>query len=124
MDSFLISPECVANDHVDMLGPLPSEWWGKREAWSRWFTEDGRPKEGREVWTGDQRFMECIQDPRRKKGMEVLGEEERTAFCDMIRGMLAYRPSEHLNAKQVLASACMRNWAMPEYEEAMSGCEG
>ena len=119
LSSFLFGINDTTRDLIDTLGPLPPEWWEKCEPLPQWFTKDGRPKEGREVYTLDRQFMRCIQDPRRKGGMEVFGEEERTAFCDMIRGMLAYRPGERLSAKHVLESAWVRDWAMPNYKEAM-----
>ncbi|KAK6841198.1 hypothetical protein PG987_002058 [Apiospora arundinis] len=105
-------------DQIDALGPMPDEWWQTwREKGSKWFVGNGKPKEGRHVWTFDQRFEDAIQAPRRRKGTELIGDEERMALFEMIRGMLVFRPGDRLSASRVLRTEWMRKWAVPEAEE-------
>ncbi|KAF5027107.1 hypothetical protein F66182_819 [Fusarium sp. NRRL 66182] len=117
LDSFLLGQDDATCDQVDALGPLPPEWWEKWEARSKSFTEDGRPKEGRYPWSWDQRFQDSIQQPRSDKGMEILDEEEKKAFCEMMRWMLAFRPCDRPTAQQVLEAAWMRDYASPEFKK-------
>lgn len=61
----------------------------------------------------DSRFYDSIQEPRRESAMEEIGEAERTALLTMIRGMLAFRPSERLTATDIMESEWMVRWALP-----------
>ncbi|KAK7414473.1 hypothetical protein QQX98_006659 [Neonectria punicea] len=117
LDSFLLTQDDVTSDQVDALGPLPLEWWEKWEGRSTKFTGNGQPEEGRSVRSWDQRFEDSIQEPHRGKGMETLDEEEREVLSEMVRWMLAFRPHDQPSAKQVLGTAWMRNWAIPECEK-------
>ena len=96
---------------------MPDEWWERWEGKSRRFVGNGKPKEGREVWTFEQRFEDAIQAPRRRRGTEGMDEEERDALFDMVRGMLVFRPGDRLSASQVLTTEWMRKWAIPEAEK-------
>ncbi|KAM0811674.1 putative Kinase domain-containing protein [Seiridium cardinale] len=114
LDSWLFGPDDAIMDQVDALGPLPDEWWETWEKGSKWFVGNGKPKEGRHVWTFDQRFEDAIQAPRRALGLEVIGEEERDALFEMIRGMLVFRPGDRLSASRVMQTDWMKKWAVPE----------
>src|SRR5690606_2930442 len=87
LDNWLFGPDDATTDQVDALGPMPDEWWEKWEARSKGFIRNGNPKEARGVWTFDQRFEDAIQEPRRRRGREVMGEDERDALFEMIKGM-------------------------------------
>jgi serine/threonine-protein kinase SRPK3 len=102
---------------VDALGPLPAKWWEKWEARSKKFTANGQPREGRSAWSWNQRFEDSIQEPRRDKGMKMVDEEERDALFEMMRGMLGFQPGDRPSAKQVLDTAWMSKWAIPEYDK-------
>ncbi|KAK8061438.1 protein kinase-like protein [Apiospora phragmitis] len=117
LDSWLFGPDDAIMDQVDALGPMPDEWWETWEKGSKWFVGNGKPKEGRHVWTFDQRFEDAIQAPRRRMGTEVIGEEERDALFEMIRGMLVFKPGDRLSASRVLRTEWMRKWAVPEAEK-------
>lgn len=117
LDNWLIGPDETTADQVDALGPMPDEWWETWEGNSKWFIGNGKPKEGREVWTFDQRFEDAIQAPRKGGGTEVMSREERDALYDMVRGMLVFRPGDRLDANQVLRTDWMRKWAIPEAEK-------
>lgn len=115
--SFLATDDDITAQQVDVLGPLPAEWWGKWEGRLRKFTEAGQPTDGRCVWTWDRRFKEWVQQPRRDKGMTVFDEKEGEAFSAMIRWMLAFRPGHRPSAAQVLETEWMRDWALPEADQ-------
>lgn len=118
LDTWLFGPDDATMDQVDALGPMPDEWWQTwEEKRSKWFVGNGKPKEGRHVWTFDQRFEDAIQAPRQRTGTEVIGDEERIALFEMIRGMLIFRPGDRLSASRVLRTEWMRKWAVPEAEE-------
>lgn len=40
----------VVSQQVDVLGPSPLGWWNRWEERGQFFSEDGRPNEGRYVW--------------------------------------------------------------------------
>ncbi|KAK1767745.1 kinase domain-containing protein [Phialemonium atrogriseum] len=117
LDSWLFGPDDATADQVDALGPMPDEWWEAWEGRSKHFIGNGKPKEGREVWTFDQRFEDTIQAPRRRKETEGMDKEERDALFEMVRGMLVFRPGDRLSASQVLRTEWMRKWAIPEAEK-------
>lgn len=96
---------------------MPDEWWETWEGKSKRFSENGKPKKGREVWTFDERFQDAIQEPRRRRGLEVMNDSERDALFKMIRGMLVFKPGDRLSAEEVLRSDWMRTYAIPEAEK-------
>ncbi|KAK2737609.1 hypothetical protein FQN55_000965 [Onygenales sp. PD_40] len=112
-EGFNPSSDWMIKEHVDTLGKLPCDWWQKWDARERWFTNDaerisrgaGRPFVGR--------FVDSIQEPRRGSAMEDIGEAEKTALLNMLRGMLAYRPDERLTATETIESEWMVRWALP-----------
>ncbi|KAI1024300.1 hypothetical protein LB504_005524 [Fusarium proliferatum] len=114
--SFLLSEDDVTQEQVDTLGILPDEWWNKWEARSRWFMEDGSHKNGGCPDRLEGRFDSSIQDPRRKRGMEILGEKESHAFREMIRWMLSYSPGDRPTAEQPLKTDWVKYWAMSNFD--------
>lgn len=117
LDVWLFGPDDATADQVEALGPMPDEWWETWQGRSKRFVGNGKPKEGRETWTFDQRFEDAIQAPRRRRGMEAMGEEERNALFQMVKGMLVFRPEDRLSVRQVLQTDWMRKWAIPEAEK-------
>ncbi|KAK1598925.1 kinase domain-containing protein [Colletotrichum navitas] len=117
LDNWLFGPDDATADQVDALGSMPNEWWETWEGRSKRFSENGRPKEGREVWTFDQRFQDAIQEPRRRRGLEAMSDSERDALFKMIRGMLVFKPGDRLSAEEVLRSDWMRTYAISEAEK-------
>ncbi|KAK8058188.1 CMGC/SRPK protein kinase [Apiospora phragmitis] len=116
LNSWLFGWDDATMDQVDAVGPLPDEWWKSWEKGSKWFAGNGKPIEGRHVEAFKQRFEDAIQEPRRKMGTEVIGEEERDALFEMIRGMLVFSPGDRLSANRILQTEWMRKWAVPEAE--------
>ncbi|ROT34705.1 kinase-like protein [Sodiomyces alkalinus F11] len=117
LDSWLFGPDDATADQVDALGSMPDEWWENWEGKSKRFDDNGKPKEGRKVWTFYQRFQDAIQEPRRRRGLEVMDDRERDALFRMIRGMLVFIPGDRLSVDEVLRSDWMRTCAIPEAEK-------
>ncbi|KAM7212789.1 Protein kinase-like domain containing protein, partial [Rhypophila decipiens] len=107
----------ITAQQVELQGRMPEEWWDKWELREKWFYEDGRPKAAEcDVWDWDRRFKEWVQEPRERRGLGALGEEEKVALLELLKYMLRWRPGERPTAEDVLESTWMRNWAMPAYE--------
>ncbi|KAK4110796.1 kinase-like protein [Canariomyces notabilis] len=115
-DGWLCTEDDITSDQIEALGPLPPEWWKKWDARSKYYTEDGQPKESCEAWSWNQRLERDIQDPRRRSGLDILEEEEQDALFEMLWRMLAFRPEDRPSANEVLQMAWMRNWAIPDSE--------
>lgn len=116
---FFATQDYITREQVAALGMLPPQWWAKWEEREEWFTESGVPVEGRPTRSWDDRFEDCVQEPRRDEGWEPFQDEERDAISAMLRAMLVYEPERRITAKQVLETAWMRNWALPSYEKML-----
>ncbi|KAJ5634395.1 hypothetical protein N7528_002237 [Penicillium herquei] len=115
---FVNEDEIVAQ-HIDVLGPLPSEWWHSWDARSRYFDEQGNPTESYKVNKlppFEKSFEYGIQSSRRRHGCEM-EENEVAVFLDLIRPMLAFRPEDRPTADEVLMSDWMVKCALPSYEQ-------
>ncbi|OBR06973.1 Protein kinase domain protein [Colletotrichum higginsianum IMI 349063] len=117
LDNWLFGTDDATANHVDALGSMPDEWWETWEGKPKRFSENGKPRKGREVWTFDERFQDAIQEPRRRRGLEAMDDSERDALFKMIRGMLVFKPGDRLSAEEVLRSDWMRTYAIPEAEK-------
>lgn len=118
LGSFLMSEDDVTADQVSFLGRLPPAWWDKWEERCDHYEEYGTPKDKRVLWTFEQRFDDSIQEPRRQKGLDVTSQDEREAFLEMIRPMVAYRPADRPTVDEVLSMPWMKRWGLPEYANA------
>lgn len=108
----------IAARHIDVLGPMPSEWWQHWEARSRFFDEYGYPTESykENKWPPlEESFETSVQKWRRKMGGGI-EEDEKVAFLDLMRRMLSFRPEERPTANEVLMSDWMVKWALPDCE--------
>lgn len=111
--SFMSADELISQQ-IDVLGPLPSDWSMRWQERSQFFDSNGRPKEGRYVWSGiELAFEGCVQEYRRERGCEF-DREEATAIIDLFRRMLVFRPEERPTIKEVLQSEWMVKWALPQ----------
>ncbi|KAJ5958578.1 uncharacterized protein N7479_005728 [Penicillium vulpinum] len=112
---FVHEDEVVAQ-HIDVLGPMPSEWWQRWEGRPRFFDEDGNPTKRymENKWPPFEESFEIgVQKWRREIGSEIT-EDEKTAFLDLMRRMLSFRPEERPTAEEVLMSDWMAKWALPD----------
>lgn len=116
----LATPNIIISQQVNALGKPPKNWWDAWEARSDYFQEDGTPIESRRTPSWDSRFERDIQQPRRDKdGLGgCLDAKEAEAFISMVRSMLNYRPARRPRAADVLDSAWMMKYALPELERA------
>ena len=105
-------------ERVMLLGKLPSEWWGKWDARSRLFNEDGtrNNRKSEEELSWEEQFEKYLRQSRPNKDMEVMGDKEKDALSTMLKAMLRYRPSERPTAREVMESEWMEEWALPEVE--------
>ncbi|GBF66247.1 hypothetical protein TMEN_8967 [Trichophyton mentagrophytes] len=115
------TPDSVTKQHIEVLGPMPVEWWERWDERHEYFDENGKPTQGKEVWPPlEQAFEEGVQKYRRKiQPNGVFSEEETTTFLNLMRQMLAFRPEERPTALQVLQSEWMVKWALPEFERSL-----
>lgn len=52
----------VVSQQIDVLGPMPSNWWERWEERREFFDENGRPKDDPYVWPRiDEAFEEGVQ---------------------------------------------------------------
>lgn len=117
-DGTLATHDDISSQQIDILGPLPPEWWDKWEVRHEYFEETGQPKNGRFVVPSlDNCFEQEIQALRRRDGMGDFDSEETTALLAMLRPMLTFRPEERCTAATVLHSDWMVNWGLPELEK-------
>ncbi|KAE8356759.1 kinase-like domain-containing protein [Aspergillus coremiiformis] len=109
----------IISQQIDVLGPMPPEWWGAWEERSQFFDDDGRPKEGHCVWSAiDRAFEEDVQVYRRKFKIGEFGAEETVAILDLMRKMLAFRPEERPTVQEVLRSEWMVKWVLPDLDRS------
>lgn len=124
-EGFSSSADLVIKDHVDVFGKLPPEWWEKWDVRSKWFDEDGVRVGGLgRPWT--ERFACSVQGPRQEESaVEEMSEEEMADLSTMLKAMMAFRPEERPTANEILQSAWMRRFALPEVDRMnQKRCEG
>ncbi|KZN91018.1 Serine/threonine-protein kinase SRPK [Penicillium chrysogenum] len=115
-----VDEDHIVARHIDVLGPMPSEWWHRWHARSRFFDEHGQPTEsyrGNRWPPLEESFEIGVQKWRRKMGGKI-EEDEKDAFLDLMRRMLSYRPENRATAEEVLMSDWMVKWALPDCERS------
>ncbi|KAF2968379.1 hypothetical protein GQX73_g5216 [Xylaria multiplex] len=119
IDETFAPPDEITAQQVYLQGPMPPEWLNRWKERSIWFDDEGRPLANEcDVWSWDRRFEEWLQELRRYSGMDVVGEEEKTALLDLLHWMLAWKPEERPSAGEVLDTVWMKKWALPAYEQS------
>ncbi|DAA74230.1 TPA_exp: Uncharacterized protein A8136_3728 [Trichophyton benhamiae CBS 112371] len=117
-ESMLATSDDISKQQMDILGPLPLEWWTAWEARPRYFDEGGQPNEGRFVYPSlEHQFERFIQKRRQGDRMGEFDAEEARALLDMIRPMLAFKPEQRATIEMVLASDWMIKWGLPEFQK-------
>lgn len=118
IDGIMAPQDDVTAQQVHLQGPLPLEWWNKWNERSKWFDDAGKPlSRERDIWSWERRFDQWIQELRQSLGMDSIGEEEKAAFLELLKWMLAWKPTDRPTAQQVLDSIWIRKWALPEYKK-------
>ncbi|KAF7118055.1 hypothetical protein CNMCM5793_007431 [Aspergillus hiratsukae] len=123
-EDILATPDDITAEQVDTLGKLPLRWWKRWEARHEYFDESGKPNQGRQVRSWDDRFEKHIQLPRQKAGIPGFDAEEKAAVMNMLRAMLSFEPEKRLTAHDVLKCEWMEKWALPDLEQSRSGKYG
>ncbi|KAF4977314.1 hypothetical protein FZEAL_6137 [Fusarium zealandicum] len=122
-NSFFASADRVLDDHVNLLGKLPPDWWSIWEARDQYWLEDGDTirfaatrHPDHEVWSWERRLELCIQEGRREKQLELLVEEEKEDFLAMMKTMVVLEPTKRASSGDILKSRWMKRWALPELD--------
>ncbi|KAK9850538.1 hypothetical protein MYU51_012035 [Penicillium brevicompactum] len=108
----------TVSQHIDVMGSMPSSWWQRWEGRPRFFDEYGYPTKSPSAnrWPPlEESFETGVQKWRRKVGGGI-EESEKSAFLDLMRWMLSFRPEERPTAEEVLLSEWMVKWALPDQE--------
>ncbi|KAJ8063651.1 hypothetical protein OCU04_007515 [Sclerotinia nivalis] len=112
----------IVSQHVDVLGPMPSEWWQCWEGRPLFFDEHGYPTKSHQEnrWPSlEDSFDIGIQNWRHKLG-GAIDVNEKAAFLDLMRRMLSFQPGERPTVDEVLTSEWMVKWAFPDYKRSQS----
>ncbi|CAI7574136.1 unnamed protein product [Penicillium glandicola] len=120
-DDILATADDITAEQVDALGSLPLRWWEKWEARHEYFDKNGKPNEGRQVISWDDRFERHIQLPRQKIGTPGFDVEEKAAVMNMLKSMLVFEPEKRLTAQEILKCEWVEGWAMPDFKKSHFG---
>ncbi|EJP66483.1 protein kinase domain protein [Beauveria bassiana ARSEF 2860] len=112
-------PAAIIAQHVDALGPLPSDWWSRWEERGDYFDENGNSIQGQYGGpTLNKAFDDWLHKNRLEFEVGSFSEEEKTAFLQLLRRMLSYDPLKRPTADEVLKSGWIANWAMDDFEKS------
>ncbi|KAK5651367.1 hypothetical protein OQA88_12600 [Cercophora sp. LCS_1] len=119
IDGIIAPQDEITAQQVHLQGRLPPEWWEKWELRAKWFDETGKPLSNeRGIWSWDRRFDEWINGLRPSCDAGVVNDDEKAVLLELLRWMLAWRPSERPSAGDVLETAWMKQWALPACTES------
>lgn len=119
-EGFNPSKDWMIKEQVDTFGKLPHDWWQKWDARQRWFNEEGKRTSGLAGRSLTDRFVDSVQLPRQEQTVEDVGQAEKTAILNMLRGMLTFMPDKRLTAAEVMESEWMLRWALPVHERMVT----
>jgi serine/threonine-protein kinase SRPK3 len=115
---YLAPQDDIIAQQIYLQGPPPREWQSRYENRAKWFDEARNPcNDDCVIFSRDKRFEESVQNARRRRNMELVEPEEKTALLELLQWMLAWRPEERPTAAQVLETKWMREWALPACEK-------
>ncbi|KAJ5106778.1 hypothetical protein N7456_003453 [Penicillium angulare] len=110
----------ITSQQIELLGPLPPEWWAGWKAKYQFFDEFIEPKQGRETLLPfEEQFIKEMEDMARtsdRRDEPDMDMEEMKALLRMLRSMLIYRPELRATASMILESDWMVHWGSPSYE--------
>ncbi|KAH7133109.1 kinase-like domain-containing protein [Dactylonectria estremocensis] len=112
------TPLCFASD-IWSLGCMVFELLSCRSLINGWIASQDYITAQQSVTYGgwDREFEGHMQEMRQRCDMLVASEGEKLVLLELVQWMLAWRPEERPNAKQVLETTWMKEWALPAYEE-------
>ncbi|KAM0222994.1 hypothetical protein ACHAQD_003724 [Fusarium lateritium] len=122
-DAWSLSEDDILQDQVALLGEIPEEWSAYGNKRAEYWIEDVEAEhalaqpttEVKSTW--DIRFERCVQQGRKEGGMKPMSKDEKEAFLDMMKKMIAFRPEDRMTAKELLESRWMKQWALPELKK-------
>jgi serine/threonine protein kinase len=118
--SFLASQDDITAQQVELQGICRrSGGRGGRNDRSGMMTMERRLSRPAIIWPWERRFERWAQDPGRAKGMDAVGMEQRDAVLDLLKTMLAWKPSGRPDIMTIMESEWMTKWALPAYEESL-----
>ena len=89
-ETFYPTADRVTATQVEVIGQLPPEWWSNWNTRWEWFNEEGElnvesdslrdPDGMRRTW--EDRFGDCIQEPRAEAGRETVNRAREGSFRD------------------------------------------
>jgi hypothetical protein len=115
-DTFFPDEDNILEEHVDVLGRLPEEWWASWENRDKFFNDQAQSVKGYPRRSLEVQLELLIQEPRRNYGITEMDSEEKQAFLELMRSRLKFRPQDRVLAQQVVESKWMRIWARPAFE--------
>ena len=129
-ESFGWDRDDIIAEMVSTLGPPPSRWWDAWENRKEFFEPDGS-------WVRDmKRIYTPVFRPLHQR-MWDMGRGETPESCqwdvkwgemraleELLRGMMAFEPTERLTAEQLMKSEYMVKWAMPAWERQLERWRG
>ncbi|KAL7626508.1 hypothetical protein AAE478_003280 [Parahypoxylon ruwenzoriense] len=118
-ETFAWDRDDIIGEMVNTLGRLPARWWDSWVKRGEFFQPDGK-------WISDfRRISTPVFRPLRQRLWDM-GRAETPETCqwdvaggelqaleDLLRGMLAFEPTERLTVEQLVASEYMTRWALP-----------
>ena len=116
--SFFQEEDAITRQHVDTCGKLPLDWWEKWDARSQFFDDDCNPiSESNECDTFEERFERGMQFHRRRLGMELVSDEERDDFLDMLKRVIVLDPAQRLTIHELMQTRWFHRWIQPALEK-------
>lgn len=118
-DTFCTSQDDITAQQVELQGVMPGKWWSRWEERAKWFDEEGNPLgDPKGVWSWERRLREWVMEPRQHYDMDAPDDEEKTALLELLKTVLAWKPTDRPSAQEVLSMPWMTKWALPTYEKA------
>jgi serine/threonine protein kinase len=117
-EDILATPDDITAEQIDTRGNLPPRWWEKWAARHKYFDESGKPNQGRQVRSWEDRFEKHIQLPRQQAGIQGFDLEERAAVMNMLRSMLSFEPEKRPTAQDIVKCEWMERWAIPDFNKS------
>ncbi|KAL8687310.1 MAG: hypothetical protein Q9218_006477 [Villophora microphyllina] len=118
-ETYFCDNDDVMAEIISCMGMPPESVWKAWEKRGEFFTEDGewQLNEAREQnLDGVFRTLEWRIESRTKRDGVSLAEEERDAFVQMLRGMLACEPHKRWRIEDVVRSEWMEKYGKPAIE--------
>ncbi|KAG5657693.1 hypothetical protein KAF25_007726 [Fusarium avenaceum] len=101
IDGIIAPQDDIMAQQVHLQGPLPLEWWSTWKERPKWFDTAGKPLSKEcDIWSWERRFDQWIEEPRQFWGMDSIWEEEKAAFLDLLKRMLAWKPTDRPSATE------------------------